>query len=116
MNSPVRLGVSPTAASTPTDVFNQKFEALFPCTGTLGCVVCLVPQLFLRVYLHTNVGPPSLQSAALMGPPAAALPAPVLQPLPCLGSSLPSCLSPPILPVWMNVSSLTPWLLDFHTV
>ena len=24
--------------------------------------------------------------------------------------------SPPLLPVWMNVSSLTPWLLDFHTV
>ena len=28
----------------------------------------------------------------------------------------PSCLSPPLLLVWMNVSSLTPWLLDFHTV
>ena len=28
----------------------------------------------------------------------------------------PSCLSLPLLPVWMNVSSLTPWLLDFHTV
>ena len=28
----------------------------------------------------------------------------------------PGCLSPPLLPVWMNVSSLTPWLLDFHTV
>ena len=23
---------------------------------------------------------------------------------------------PPLLPVWMNVSSLTSWLLDFHTV
>ena len=39
MNSPVRLGVSPTAASTPTGVFNQRFEALFPRAGTLGCVV-----------------------------------------------------------------------------
>ena len=29
-NSPVRLGVSPAAASTPTGVFNQWFEALFP--------------------------------------------------------------------------------------
>ena len=28
----------------------------------------------------------------------------------------PSCLSPPLLPVWINVSSLTPWLSDFHTV
>ena len=28
----------------------------------------------------------------------------------------PSCPSPPLLPVWMNVSSLTPWLSGFHTV
>ena len=35
----------------------------------------------------------------------------------CLASSPlhPSCPSLPLLPVWMNVS-LTPWLLDFHTV
>ena len=30
MNPPVRLGVSPAAASPPTDVFSQRFEALFP--------------------------------------------------------------------------------------
>ena len=30
--------------------------------GTLGCAVCLVPQLFLLVYPHTNVGPPIPQS------------------------------------------------------
>ena len=28
----------------------------------------------------------------------------------------PSCPSLPLLPVWMNVSSLTLWLSDFHTV
>ena len=28
----------------------------------------------------------------------------------------PGCLAPPLLLVWMYVSSLTPWLLDFHTV
>ena len=28
----------------------------------------------------------------------------------------PSCPSLPLLLVWMNVSSLSPWLLDFHTV
>ena len=28
----------------------------------------------------------------------------------------PSCPSPPLLPVWMNVSSLSPWFSDFHTV
>ena len=39
--SPVRLGVSPAAAPTPMGVFNQRFEALFPCAGALGCVVCL---------------------------------------------------------------------------
>ena len=52
-NSPVRLGVS--AATTPTGFF-RGFEALFPHTGTLACVVCLTPQLFLPVYPHANVG------------------------------------------------------------
>ena len=62
----MRLEISPTATSPPTGVFNQRFEALFPHTGTLCCEVCLAPQLFLPVYLHANVG--------LQGPPAAALP------------------------------------------
>ena len=74
MNSPVRLGVSPVAASTPTGVFNQRFEALFPCAGTLGCTVCLTPQLFLPVYLHANVGPLSARSAASPGVLSARLP------------------------------------------
>ena len=34
--SPVRLGVSPTATSTSTGVLSQRFEALFPCAGALG--------------------------------------------------------------------------------
>ena len=100
--SPVRLGVSPTSASTPTGVFYQSFDALFPLTGTIAS------QLFLLVYLHTNVGPPS--------PPATTFPTLVLQPLPYCESSPPSCPSPPLLLVWMNVSSLSPWLSDFHTV
>ena len=41
--SPVRLGVSPAAAPTPTGVCNQRFEALFPGAGALGCVVCFAP-------------------------------------------------------------------------
>ena len=76
MNSPVRLGLSPAAASTPTGFFSQIFEALFPQAGTLGGMVCLAPQLLLLVYLHTNVGLPSPQSTNLpgpLGPPAAAL-------------------------------------------
>ena len=64
--SPVRLGVSPAAASTLTGVFSQRFEALFPCAGALGCAVCFAPPLFLLVYLHGNVG--------LLGPLAPALP------------------------------------------
>ena len=54
---PVRLGVSPAAAPTPTGVFNQRFEALFPHTEGLGCTVRFSPLLFLPVYLCTNVGP-----------------------------------------------------------
>ena len=42
--SPVRLGVSPAAAPTPRGAFNQRFEALFPRAGALGCVVCLTPR------------------------------------------------------------------------
>ena len=41
---------------------------------------------------------------------------PLHQPPPQWESSLPSCLSPPLLPVWMNVSSLTPSLSGFHSV
>ena len=43
MTSPMRLGVSPAAAPTPTGVFNQRFEALFPRAGALGCLVCFSP-------------------------------------------------------------------------
>ena len=81
-------------------------------------MICLALQLFLPIYLHGNVGPPSPQSTTSPGLPAAALPAlsssHESSPPGCL--SLPGCLSPPLLPVWMNVSSLTSWLLDFHKV
>ena len=39
----------------------RDFEALFPHTGTLGCVVWLTPVLFFPVYLHANVGPVGCQ-------------------------------------------------------
>ena len=109
-NSPVRLGVSPTAASTPTGIFNQRFEALFPLAGALGCGVCFVSPPFLLVYLCVNVGPRGLLAAAWPAPFHSLPPCWVRQPPPCRGSS------PPLLPVWMNVSFLSPWLLDFHTV
>ena len=56
MNSPVRLGISPAAASTPMGVFNQRFEALFPRAGALGCEVCFALLPFVPVYLCVNVG------------------------------------------------------------
>ena len=106
MNSPVRLGVSPAGASTPTSVFNQRFEALFPHAGTLGCEVCHpVHQLLPR-------WPAAALPALIHSPP----PRWVHQPPPCCASSLPGCPSPPLLLVWMNVSSLSPGLSDFHTV
>ena len=40
----------------------------------------------------------------------------ICQPLPCNESFLPWLPSAHLLPLWMNVSSLTPWLSDFHTV
>ena len=51
---------------------------------------------------------------------AVALPAPfVSQSTPSLvlpATLCPGYWSPPLLQVWMNVSSLSPWLLDFHVV
>ena len=91
-NSPVRLGVSTTATSTPTGVFNQCFEALFPHAGTLGCLVChLVHQLL-----------PCWPAAALPAPLHNPPPCWVRQPPPCCEYSPPDCPSPPLLPVWMK--------------
>ena len=98
----MRLGVSPTAASTPTGVFNQRFEALFPRAGALGCAVCFAPLPFLPVYLCVNVEPQGL--------PAAAWPAPFhnLPPYWQIATSplRPSCPSALPLLVWMNVLHL----------
>ena len=95
----MRLGVSPAAASTPTGVFNQRFEALFPRTGALGCVVYFAPPPFFPVYLCTNVGPRGLL--------AVALPALIVPHSASLwvhrGKASPVCPAVPLLPVWMNV-------------
>ena len=50
--SPVRLGVSPAAAPTLTGVFNQRFEALFPRAGALGCVACFDPRCLSGLSVH----------------------------------------------------------------
>ena len=46
---PVRLGVSPAAAPTPTGVFNQRFEALFPPCWSPGLRGLLRSPPFVRV-------------------------------------------------------------------
>ena len=73
--SPVRLGVSPAAAPTPTGIFNQRFEALFPGAGALGCTVCFVARRLSGL----SVGE---CGAAMCYPPL------------CLPRSLPLCVRP----------------------
>ena len=99
----MRMGVFP-AIATATGFFSQSFEALLPqlepwvawsvllpsCSSWFICMKmwnCLVFQL-----------PPHLPRSSSH----------------CLAAHPlhPACL----LPAWMNVSSLTPWLSDFHTV
>ena len=68
----MRLGVSPTT-STPTAVFSQKFEALFPHAGTLGCAVCHLVHQLLPLQPAAAL-PALLHNPISLGPPAAALP------------------------------------------
>ena len=60
MNSSVRLGVSPAAASTPTGVFIQRFEPLFPRAGALGCT----PSRWVRQLLPCNESSPPFLSVS----------------------------------------------------
>ena len=88
----MRLGVSPTGASTPMGVFNQRFEALFPRAGALGCVVCFAPPQFLQVYLCANVGPGGSASHHLVGSASCSLACPVPQSATWLGPPAPTLL------------------------
>ena len=106
MNSPVRLGVSPATASTPTGVFGQMFEALFS-RWSPALWVCLASHLFFPVYPHANVGLSGLPAAV-----SSTASASHCLPMHALSQGCPSL---PLLLVWMNVS-LTPCLSDFHTV
>ena len=92
MTSPVRLGVSLAAASTPTGVFNQRFEGLIPPRWSPGLHGLLrsptiPPSLSMRECgaagsaSHHLVGSASCslacpvpQSATLLGLPAPTLP------------------------------------------
>ena len=64
----MRVGVSPATASSPTGIFNQRFEALFPRAGALGCAVCFTPLPFFPVYLCMSVGPRGLLAVVLPAP------------------------------------------------
>ena len=102
----MRLGVSPAAASTPTGVLSQRLLGFIsPCWNpglhSLSLSPFVPPGLSVR-----ECGTALSASCHLAGPTATAF----------RESSLPDCPSPSLLPIWMNVSSLTPWLLDFYTV
>ena len=56
MTSPVRLGVSPAAAPTPTGAFNQRSEAFFPPCWSPGFHGLLRSLPFILVYLCLSVG------------------------------------------------------------
>ena len=97
-NSLVRLGVSP-AAATPTHFYSQKFWGfIFPHWNPA-----------LHGLSHSPVVPPSLSSCKCATARSTSC---------CLASGplRSGCLFLPLLLVWMNISSLTPWLSDFVTV
>ena len=105
-------------------VFNQRFEALFPRARALDYMVCFTPLLFFPVYLCANVVTQSLP-ATICGVCQLQLGLSLSTTHHLAGSRshrlavtplCPGCPSPPLLRVWMNVSSLSPWLLDFYTV
>ena len=87
----------------------RSYEALLPGSGTLGCTVwpragmACSPDVPPSFYLpHMNVQPPF--HSPLLPPLPLLLPHCVLSaPAPCL---CPGSLSPPVLSVWMNISSL----------
>ena len=66
--SPMRLGVSLAAAPTTKCVFTQRFEALFPSAGALGCAVCCrVCQLLPRRPAALVLQPPRCRESSPPG-------------------------------------------------
>ena len=98
MNSPGRLGVSPTTA-TPIVFHNRRFWGFLFQSWNPG----------LHGLSGSPVVPPGLSAhkCGTAWSSSCHLAACLLHP---------NCQSPPLLPVWMNVSSSIPWFLDFHIV
>ena len=69
----MRLGVSPVAASTPTGVFSQRFEA-FPALEPWLVRSVSLPSCSSRFIRSVNVGLPALPAAALLHILSAQLP------------------------------------------
>ena len=101
----------------PRGCFQSEVRGFISSCWSPGLLSLFRSLPFLPVYLCTNVAPLGLLIAlpaplhnptTSLGPPSATLPQ-VL-------SLFPGCPSPPLLPVRMNVSSLSPWLSDFHAV
>ena len=107
---------SPAAAPTPTGAFNQRFEALFHRAGALlGSATCRSACPVLR---HSESGPLglSVHECGAAGSASGLTACPVRPTLRQsrsrhgnLSVPRPSCPSPPLLPVWMNVYFLFPW-------
>ena len=95
-----------------SEVLRLYFPALEPCVVRSVSLPSCSSQFF-----HTQMWncllhqlPPHLVPQPLPCPPWSSSCRLARSPL------CPSCLCPPLLQVRMNVSSLTSWLLDFHTV
>ena len=70
--SPVRLGVSPAVAPTPTGVFNQRFEALFPPRWSPGLRGLLYSPPFVQ-FICARMWGHGVLPAALPAPFSATL-------------------------------------------
>ena len=108
MNSPMRLGFPPTA-TTPSGFFQPEvLQLYFPMQEPWIMQSVLLPSCSSR-FICTQMWD-CLLCQPLTHPPWSS------NHHLAVCSLHPSCLSLPLLQVWMNVSSLTPWLSDFHTV
>ena len=109
------LGVSPTAAPS-IGFIARSFVASVSHSETWTVLSVSLPCVLL-VYLHMNVVPLVHQLPPHLPSPPVSVSHPwyaschLAAHHPC-----PDCESLSLLSVWMNVSSLTPWLSDFHTV
>ena len=104
-NSPMRLEVSPAATSTPMVFSIWGLRLYFPMLEPWIAWFVSLPGCSSR-FIYTRLWHCPLYNL----PPCS-----VLWPPPCHKSSPSDCPSPPLLQVWMNVSS-SPWLSVFHTV